>query len=959
MAAATKHITKLTNETNQSDLLELLREAPREAYSLQQPGWPSELRNLTKAPLPKIVLERYETRESVCFCGCFPEISRAWATVDDSLFLWRFDVDDDVPIELTEEFNGQPIVCVGLADPREGVFISQIAKILVVCTTVEIKMLGIVSDMSNVSAKEDTNKNGKSDRDFVQNGSRGKKKKIAFDVNAPLLIRDTTFSCPTDAIVFNQICGCSRTGRIFLAGNDSHAYELKYHGGGGGDMTLASNGGGSSSSFFSRGQPRVRKVKFSSSGFSYYIPNSLNVFSVEDPLLQILCDEERNILYTRSQNGAVRVYDLGAKGMDAPRRVVEVNDIAQLAGRGISSGSSYYGNGSRRSMYNGGGNSMFENRSPSYGGSRGGYGSPRYGDYRSPSSSGRYGQGSQTTEAKKKAGKLVHIAIVSTQESASVTLVGVCADGRRVYLTALPSPSSYGSYYPSSYHRISNGSSNSSGSRYVTPTRLSVVETRDPPPSGGSSARGLTSARALLDASANALEVEAAHYYNGVLLLSDSSSHDESSKLFLATRDAMLPMHLQLPPPMTAPRNTGPARGLREVVQKPSILEGRVAANVGAIGELPMPSRIRRDLDPPFPKGTPASVVEQFTGSKLRSELVEQSLFRSKRRKFALVTNSGVVTFEKARPIDTLATLLQNKVPEHIEEFFSCYGPVEAAIMCLTLSIASAVHLGFAEPIPPSVRDAARRAFEDPRFTGEPRVDSEDADVNGTKGANGQNDDAVVKNLERSSAAFNMGRAIVQPSLHFSSAHKAIHLYVARAVQAIWERPLAIAIRESQTAEAANASSSNRYGYDTSRSPLRFASDALRSAARFIGDDLILQLSVEPETLETIEQRLRPIEKYLQTRKPRTSSQLTPAKRRKLALNAAREEENSMDALLALVSRASQAICLLKLCSETDDFESVAAALPHETRVTLTQVRFYTFLLFLFFSPFRSKHTRA
>ena len=179
----------------------------------------------------------------------------------------------------------------------------------------------------------------------------------------------------------------------------------------------------------------MRKVKFSSSGFSYYIPNSLNVFSVEDPLLQILCDEERNILYTRSQNGAVRVYDLGAKGMDAPRRVVEVNDIAQLAGRGISSGSSYYGNGSRRSMYNGGGNSMFENRSPSYGGSRGGYGSPRYGDYRSPSSSGRYGQGSQTTEAKKKAGKLVHIAIVSTQESASVTLVGVCADGRRVYLT--------------------------------------------------------------------------------------------------------------------------------------------------------------------------------------------------------------------------------------------------------------------------------------------------------------------------------------------------------------------------------------------------------------------------------------------------------------------------------------------------------------------------------------------
>ena len=935
LAAATKRITKLANETSGSDLVELLREAPREAYSLQQPGWPSELRNLTREPLPKIVLERYENRQSVCFCGCFPEISRAWATVDDSLFLWRFDVENDVPIELTEEFNGQPIVCVGLADPKEGVFVSQIAKILVVCTTVEIKMLGIVSDVSNVVSKEDKKNKTKVDNEAQNDG--GKRKKVALDMNAPLLIRDTTFSCPSDAIVFNQICGCSRTGRIFLAGNDSHAYELKYHGGDGGDMTLANGSASSSGGFFGRGAPRVRKVKISSSGFSNYIPSSLNFFSVEDPLVQILCDEQRGILYTRSQNGAVRVYDLGAKGLDAPRRVVEVKDISQLAGRGLSNG--YYGNGTRRSMYDNIGNSMFENRSPSYGGSRGGFGSPRYGDYRSPSSSGRYGQESQRTsnsDAKKKAGKLMHIAIVSAQESASVTLVGVCADGRRVYLTALPSSSSfYGS----------------SSNKYIAPTRLSVVETRDPPPSGGSSAKGLTSARALLDASANALEVEAAHYYNGVLLLSDSSSHDEMSKLFLATRDAMLPMHLQLPPPMTAPRNAGPARGLREVVQKPSILEGRIAANVGAVGELPMPYRIRRDLDPPFPKGTPASVVEQSTGSKLRSELVEQSLFRSKRRKFVLVTNSGVVTFEKARPIDTLATLLKNKVPEHIEEFFSCYGPVEAAIMCLTLSIASAVHLGFAEPIPPSVRDAARRAFEDPRFTGEPRVDSEDVDVNvGTKGANGQDGDAVVKNLERSSAGFNMGRAIVQPTLHFSSAHKAIHLYIARAVQAIWERPLAIAIRESQTAEASTISSS-RYGYGTSRSPLRFASDALRSAARFIGEDLVLQLSVEPETLETIEQRLRPIEKYLQTRKPRTSSQLTPVKRRKLALNAAREEENSMDALLALVSRASQAICLLKLCSETDDFSSVAAALPHETRVTLTQVRVFTlFFYFRFFS---------
>jgi nuclear pore complex protein Nup155 len=344
---ATKEITKLANEQSGFDLLELLREAPREAYSLQQPGWPSEMRNVAQKPLPKIVLERYERRQSVCFCGCFPEISRAWATVDDSLFLWRFDVDDDVPLEF-DEFNGQPIVSVGLCKPTKGVFVKQIQRILVVCTTVEIKMLGLVSDLTiNTNNNNNNNNNNNSssstttttttttirNNDNNNNDSNNgettfKNNKLDeeynFDPSAPLLIRDTTFSCPTDAIVFNQICGCSKSGRIFLAGNDSNAYELKYHAGGGGDFTLGSNQNGGARSFFSRGAPRVHKVKFSSTGLSSYIPQSLNMFTVEDPLVQILSDEERHILYTRSQSGAVRVYDLGAKGLDSPRKVVEV-----------------------------------------------------------------------------------------------------------------------------------------------------------------------------------------------------------------------------------------------------------------------------------------------------------------------------------------------------------------------------------------------------------------------------------------------------------------------------------------------------------------------------------------------------------------------------------------------------------------------------------------------------------
>lgn len=54
--------------------------------------WPAVLRPLTQlAELPAQVLERYSAVQTVCFCGVFPQIRRAWASVDNTLFLWRLD----------------------------------------------------------------------------------------------------------------------------------------------------------------------------------------------------------------------------------------------------------------------------------------------------------------------------------------------------------------------------------------------------------------------------------------------------------------------------------------------------------------------------------------------------------------------------------------------------------------------------------------------------------------------------------------------------------------------------------------------------------------------------------------------------------------------------------------------------------------------------------------------------
>ena len=89
METAAKTVSKLAADAEQADLVELLREAPREAYSFQNAGWPSDVVGMKKEELPGVVLERYNTRQSVCFCGVLPEISRAWASVDNALFLWR------------------------------------------------------------------------------------------------------------------------------------------------------------------------------------------------------------------------------------------------------------------------------------------------------------------------------------------------------------------------------------------------------------------------------------------------------------------------------------------------------------------------------------------------------------------------------------------------------------------------------------------------------------------------------------------------------------------------------------------------------------------------------------------------------------------------------------------------------------------------------------------------------
>ena len=975
---------------------------------------------MTTRELPAAVLERYSARQSVCFCGVLPEIGRAWATVDNALFLWRYDVPDDVPVEYAGE--EQAIVAVAVATPKPGVFLRSIERLIVVATTTEIVLLGAAFENGapSTSAGEaggepaagDARAGGGADADA---GDAAPRVSLA---EKDVTLHALDYACVTDDVVVKDFA-CTSTGRIFFAGDDEALYEVEYSAG---DTWRAR---------------RCRKTCHHSAT-PKLLPSILRL-RAPDALRQVLVDEDRCALYTRSDSGVVAVYDLGAALADAPRRVAEVRDVAAAAQTARGGGLFYDGRGATGA----------HGYAP--------YGAQSFGGGGGDRTSGTSGKGSQT----RKGGRLVHVAVVSARESATATLVAVCADGRRVYFTALPSagharygPSGLGAYGHSGSYGAGAGAHRGAGSathatRRTSPavTRLAVLAVRDPPPQA-SAARGMTAAQSLrATTTARPLEVEAAFYAEGVMLLSDAAEADEDARLFFTSRDASLPSHVRAVSPAErmsahaanaegagygggvsggAAAAAHAARSLREAVSTRR-LTGRAASSVGSMGEVPPPPAVLRDLDTPFPaaaarRGAAGGAYEQTPAPRLRGgELATQHV--APRRKFVIVTNAGVVLVEKARPLDALRELLLDDVHEHIARFFAAYGQAEAATMCLALALGAGAPetpevltspRASAEP-PPSLSGArrlvgagaeasgaflsarassasavaaaaerARLALEDPRLTGEPRVEDDGAEV-GDAGP-GPHAGPGPSPAAAGAAPFDMGRAIVRPRSHFSGVHAAAFTYAARVLAAVWERPVAVALTAAAAPAKAPGGAPRRGGGDgarvsagstgfnrvqqaTPREPLREAAangeflanthslaGAASAAAGWLGGMLMpssqssllsapAACAIPADALASLEQRLRRLERFLARRGTRRDSapalafarELEPKRRRVDPSAARRAEERSLAALRGTLRRAAEASALLRVASESGHFARAAARLSREDGEALTR----------------------
>mmetsp|Transcript_11676 Transcript_11676/g.29571 ORF Transcript_11676/g.29571 Transcript_11676/m.29571 type:complete len:1883 (+) Transcript_11676:126-5774(+) len=169
-------------------------------------------------PLPPYLLEMRSKAKVSILMGLFPEAELAWMTTDDTVYLWTYHQNSGNANGIRSgggvenqflEFrvpSRQPIISVGLAPPKKGVFREVVEWCLVVTTKEEAMLCAIAKATENVD--EVGNRNGTSS-------------------SSPWTVVPTKFIVPSDWISFLCIAS-TKSGRVFLGGQDGNVYELDY-----------------------------------------------------------------------------------------------------------------------------------------------------------------------------------------------------------------------------------------------------------------------------------------------------------------------------------------------------------------------------------------------------------------------------------------------------------------------------------------------------------------------------------------------------------------------------------------------------------------------------------------------------------------------------------------------------------------------------------------------------------
>lgn len=397
-------------------------------------------------PLPAYLQDQLAQAKVSNVMGLFEQAQMAWMTIDDTIYVWSYNY---ASMSEQTEFlhfrvpSHQPIISAGLARPKPGVFREMVEWCLVVTTKEEAMLCAL--------ARKD---------------------------GQGLSVIQTKFVIPSDWISFLSVVSTS-DGRIFLGGQDGNLYELDYdllvkaHYAQGSDhhnnaqvqldqfydgpsgkcpAEIVETNGRFSNGVLSRGkrlletmvqptqQPprKCRKLNHSQSSFTTLLPDFINNIAQSifgdstttggGPIIQMIVDDERQILYTLSTRGWICALDIADKTKVQLSAVLNTPVTARLYLELVSRGKMYPPSTSGLKdgiiMFPGGGDAA----QAGVGGMEGARKILKFAEQAKSNGRNR----SQTSLLTP-----VSIQIVPSRESTRITLVAITAAGLRYYLSTL------------------------------------------------------------------------------------------------------------------------------------------------------------------------------------------------------------------------------------------------------------------------------------------------------------------------------------------------------------------------------------------------------------------------------------------------------------------------------------------------------------------------------------------
>ncbi|KAI4673715.1 uncharacterized protein J4E88_008772 [Alternaria novae-zelandiae] len=224
------------------------------------PAW-APFQKLRSYKLPEAVFEQVDHTQMSTSMGLFAEINHAWVVVDNQVYLWDYTHPNPELVGFEEQPSN--ITCVKLVKPRPGVFVGTIEYLLVVATVSDIFLIAVE----------------------CQRGPEG--------VHGITMYR-TGLSTSVRKINVTAIAGSSTTGRIFFGdGQTEDVYELNYQQE---DKWFSSKCSKTNHVTTSIGLPTL----------PFYGPTR------QAGIQQMVIDDTRNVLYTLSTNGTIKVYYMRA-----------------------------------------------------------------------------------------------------------------------------------------------------------------------------------------------------------------------------------------------------------------------------------------------------------------------------------------------------------------------------------------------------------------------------------------------------------------------------------------------------------------------------------------------------------------------------------------------------------------------------------------------------------------------